>query len=156
MIFPNLHDILFIVLLIQMPEFRVDHALLGLDLIDPIRSSFNCTVYTINNCNLIMSKKSFQFLPTFWLLVTVMPSLAVTGLSVHKQVVRAGDHNSTKPAPEKKNENWFKTAAFYNDFLENFHQMSIEQHHKCILVIRLWENWNFILLEIIFKVLNPN
>ena len=52
-----------------------------------------------------MSKKSFQFLPTFRLLVTVMPSLAVTGLSVHKQVVRAGDHNSTKPAPGKKKEN---------------------------------------------------
>ena len=31
-----------------MPQFRVDHALLWLDLIDPIRSSFNCTVYTIN------------------------------------------------------------------------------------------------------------
>ena len=122
------------------------------------RSNFNCIFEdTINTCKLIRSKKSLQFLPIEWLPVTVMLSLAVTGgLSVHTQVVRTGEHNSTKPASEKKSENWFKSAAFYNDFLENFHQMSIEQHHKCILVIRLWENWNFILLEIIFKVLNLN
>ena len=80
-------------------------------------------------------------------------SLCRIRLSEHGNTSRQRLHLGTKL---KNDLMGFKVVASYNDFLENFHQMSIEQHHKCILVIRLWENWNFILLEIIFKVLNLN
>ena len=62
------------------------------------------------------------------------------GLSLQDQVVRAGAEAAPGNKIEKSFIMGFKVVAFYNDFLENFHQMSIEQHHKCILVIRLWEN----------------